>query len=64
MSLALPAVRGDVTRRPVVAVGVFVDTLYEARDGGDRAAKELVIRQLTVLDWASDRDAAAERRAA
>jgi len=50
----------------VVAVGAFVDNHYEAREGGERAAKELVIRSLTVLDWAADRttDAAADRRAA
>lgn len=48
----------------VVAVGVFTDTVYEARDGGERAAKELVIRGLTVLDWAPDRAGAAGRRAA
>lgn len=50
----------------VVAVGAFVDNHYEAREGGLRAAKELVIRSLTVLDWAGDRpaDAAADRRAA
>lgn len=48
----------------VVVVGAFVDNLYEARDGGERAAKELVIRSLTVLDWASDREATAERPAA
>lgn len=39
----------------VMVIGAFVDTLYEARDGGRRAAKELVVRQLTVLDWASAR---------
>lgn len=50
----------------VVAVGAFVDNRYAARDGGERAAKELVIRSLTVLDWAADRtpEAAADRRAA
>lgn len=37
----------------VVATGAFADTLYQARDGSERAAKELVIRRLTVLDWAS-----------
>ena len=47
----------------VVAVGAFVDNRYEAQDGSDRAAKELVIRSLTVLDWAADRTAA-DRRAA
>lgn len=48
----------------VVAVGVFVDNIYEARDGSDRAAKELVVRSLTVLDWASDRGAAPQAQAA
>ena len=48
----------------VVAVGAFVDNHYEARDGGERAAKELVIRSITVLDWASDREADARRQAA
>ncbi|MNT22065.1 hypothetical protein D3C72_1574360 [compost metagenome] len=42
-----------------VVVGAFVDTAYTARDGMERAAKELVVNRLTVLDWASDR--AAER---
>jgi single-stranded DNA-binding protein len=48
----------------VVVIGVFVDNLYEARDGVERAAKELVVRSLTVLDWASARQAAPERHAA
>lgn len=50
----------------VVAVGAFVDNHYEAREGGQRAAKELVIRSLTVLDWAAERtsDTAADRRVA
>lgn len=39
----------------VLVVGDFVDNLYDARDGGRRAAKELVVRRLTVLDWAGDR---------
>jgi single-stranded DNA-binding protein len=39
----------------VVAVGAFVDNRYEAQDGSQRSAQELVIRTLTVLDWASDR---------
>ncbi|MEW6020390.1 MAG: hypothetical protein AB1760_20215 [Pseudomonadota bacterium] len=39
----------------VVVVGVFVDNRYQARDGGERAAKELVVNRLTVLDWASER---------
>jgi single-stranded DNA-binding protein len=39
----------------VLVVGAFVDTAYTARDGMERAAKELVVNRLTVLDWASDR---------
>ncbi|MFN3353783.1 MAG: single-stranded DNA-binding protein [Brevundimonas sp.] len=42
----------------VVAIGAFVDTEYEAQDGTPRAAKELVVARLTVLDWAADPDAA------
>jgi single-stranded DNA-binding protein len=42
----------------VVAIGAFIDTEYEAQDGAPRAAKELVVARLTVLDWAADRDAA------
>ncbi len=42
----------------VVVVGAFVDNRYQARDGGERTAKELVVNRLTVLDWASDRPAA------
>ena len=48
----------------MVAIGAFVDNRYEAREGGERAAKELVIRSLTVLDWAADRAAQALRHAA
>ena len=48
----------------VVAVGAFVDNRYAARDGSERAAKELVIRSLTVLDWAADRATRALRHAA
>jgi len=40
-----------------VVVGAFVDTAYTARDGTERAAKELVVNRLTVLDWAVDREA-------
>lgn len=42
-----------------VVVGVFVDIAYTARDGRERAAKELVVSRLTVLDWAADRQAPA-----
>ncbi|MBN9319058.1 MAG: hypothetical protein BGN86_12135 [Caulobacterales bacterium 68-7] len=48
----------------VVAVGAFVDNLYEAREGGQRAAKELVIRSLTVLDWAGEHSADTATQAA
>ena len=57
-------VQGLASGCEVVVIGAFVDNLYEARDGGERAAKELVVRALTVLDWASDREAAAEPQAA
>ena len=43
----------------VVVTGAFVDNLYQARDGSERAAKELVVARLTVLDWADDRAAQA-----
>lgn len=43
----------------VVATGNFVDTEYAAQDGTQRAAKELVIARLTVLDWAEDLASAA-----
>ncbi|MFN3511892.1 MAG: single-stranded DNA-binding protein [Phenylobacterium sp.] len=46
----------------VMVVGAFVDNHYEARDGGRRAAKELVVRRLTVLDWAGVREGAAAAR--
>ena len=55
---------GLVAGCEVVATGAFVDNRYEAREGGERAAKELVIRSLTVLDWAADRAAADQRQAA
>lgn len=42
----------------VVAVGAFVDTEYTAQDGAPRAAKELVVARLTVLDWAAEIEAA------
>lgn len=41
-----------------VVVGAFVDIAYTARDGTERAAKELVVQRLTVLDWAADLRAA------
>ncbi len=48
----------------VMVVGAFVDTLYEPRDGGKRAAKELVVDRLSVLDWASGRTAETAAQAA
>ena len=39
-----------------VVTGAFVDTAYETRDGQARAAKELVVHRLTVLDWAKGRE--------
>lgn len=50
--------RGLAQGCEAVVVGAFVDTTYTARDGSERAAKELVINRLTVLDWAEDRGAA------
>ena len=43
---------------------MLVDNAYEGRDGARRTAKELVIRSLTVLDWADANDAGAQTRAA
>lgn len=40
-----------------LVVGAFVDTAYTASDGTERAAKELVVNRLTVLDWAADKAA-------
>ncbi len=37
-----------------LVVGAFIDTPYTARDGSERAAKELMVRGLTVLDWAQE----------
>jgi single-stranded DNA-binding protein len=45
--------RGLATGCEVIAVGAFVDNAYEDADGARRTTKELVIRTLTVLDWAS-----------
>ena len=49
--------RGLAQGCEAVVIGAFIDTTYTARDGEARAAKELVINRLTVLDWAEDRDA-------
>jgi single-strand DNA-binding protein len=46
--------KGLVSGCEIVATGAFIDNDYEAREGGRRTGKELVIRGLTVLDWASD----------
>ncbi|MCG2662798.1 MULTISPECIES: single-stranded DNA-binding protein [Brevundimonas] len=40
-----------------LVVGAFIDTAYTAKDGTERAAKELVVNRLTVLDWAADKAA-------
>jgi len=49
--------RGLAQGCEAVVIGAFIDTTYTARDGQARAAKELVINRLTVLDWAEDRAA-------
>lgn len=36
----------------VLVVGAFVDRLYAGSDGVTRAAKDLAVQSLTVLDWA------------
>ena len=48
--------RGLVQGCEAVIIGAFIDTGYTARDGKARAAKELVINRLTVLDWAEEAD--------
>ena len=52
--------RGLAQGCEAIVAGTFVDTTYETREGQARAAKELVVHRLTVLDWAEARDAAAE----
>lgn len=49
--------RGLAKGCEALVVGAFIDTAYTARDGTERAAKELVVNRLTVLDWAADRAA-------
>ena len=49
--------RGLAQGCEAVVIGAFIDTTYTARDGTARAAKELVINRLTVLDWAETREA-------
>ena len=57
--------RGLAQGCEALVVGAFIDTTYTARDGSERAAKELVVNRLTVLDWAESRDAdVADDRAA
>ena len=57
--------RGMAQGCEALVVGAFIDTTYTARDGSERAAKELVVNRLTVLDWAESRDAdVADDRAA
>jgi single-strand DNA-binding protein len=56
--------RGLAQGCEAVVVGAFIDTAYTAADGTERAAKELVVNRLTVLDWAEAREPAAERAAA
>ncbi len=49
--------RGLAKGCEALVVGAFIDTAYTAGDGTERAAKELVVNRLTVLDWATDRAA-------
>ena len=49
--------RGLAQGCEAIVTGTFIDTAYTARDGTERAAKELVINRLTILDWAEDREA-------
>lgn len=45
-------------------VGRFEDKTYTTRDGVQRTTKELMVEQLSILDWAEARDGADQRRAA
>lgn len=56
--------RGLAQGCETLVVGAFVDVAYTASDGSERAAKELVIDRLSVLDWAQDRRNAADLGAA
>ena len=57
--------RGLAKGCEAIVIGAFIDTAYTAQDGTERAAKELVVNRLTVLDWAEDRqDEAADDRVA
>ncbi len=51
--------RGLAQGCEAVVIGAFIDTAYETKDGQSRTAKELVVNQLTVLDWAEAREAGA-----
>ncbi len=55
---------GLATGCEIVVTGAFVDNEYETNDGGRRTAKELVVRTLTVLDWAEASSAAQTAAAA
>lgn len=44
-----------------VVIGHFQDRTYTGSDGVQRATKELVVDECTILDWAADRE---QRRAA
>jgi hypothetical protein len=56
--------RGLATGCEVIATGAFVDNDYKASDGARRTSKELVVRALTVLDWAEAAPDAQTRDAA
>ena len=56
--------KGLATGCEVVVTGTFVDNDYEASDGARRTSKELVVRTLTVLDWAASASDAQTRDAA
>lgn len=56
--------RGLAQGCEALVVGAFIDTAYTARDGTERAAKELVVNRLAVLDWTEDRQAAVPQQAA
>ncbi|MNE61123.1 single-stranded DNA-binding protein [compost metagenome] len=56
--------RGLAKGCEALVAGAFIDTVYTARDGTERAAKELVVNRLTVLDWAEDRQASVPEQAA
>lgn len=51
--------RGLARGCEAIVSGAFVDTRYTAEGGKARTAKELVVSQLTILDWAEGRGVAA-----